>query len=77
VYIPTPKKGDGQLSKEDFDNAKTAQTAEEALFLLIAQDMLEIAEKYKKDVGAVHKIFYEVSCDRDALIEVLEEKNPA
>jgi len=36
--------------------------------------MLTLAEKYRKCVNEVHKIFYEVSCDRDELIKVLEDK---
>lgn len=36
--------------------------------------MLTLAEKYKKCVNEVHKIFYEVSCDREELIKVLEGK---
>jgi hypothetical protein len=42
--------------------------------MLIADDMIKLAEKHKKDVGVIHKIFYEVSCDRDALVEVLTDK---
>ena len=42
--------------------------------MLIASDMLSLAEYYKKDVGMIHKIFYEVSCDRDALIDVLKDE---
>ena len=42
--------------------------------MMIAQDMLTLAEKHKKCVNEVHKIFYEVSCDRDELIKVLEGK---
>jgi hypothetical protein len=40
--------------------------------MMIAQDMLTLAEKHKKCVNEIHKIFYEVSCDRDQLIKVLE-----
>lgn len=45
--------------------------------MMIAQDMLTLAEKYKKCVNEVHKIFYEVSCDRDELIKVLENNEGA
>lgn len=34
--------------------------------------MLEIASKYKRDVEEVHKIFFEVSCQKDKLIKILE-----
>ena len=39
-------------------------SGEEAYFALLAADMLDIAEKYKRDVDDIHKIFFEVSCDR-------------
>ena len=34
--------------------------------------MLKLAEYYKKDVKEVHRMFYEVSCDREKLIKTLE-----
>jgi len=34
--------------------------------------MLSLAEKYKRDIEEVHKIFFELSCDRDKLIKYLE-----
>ena len=40
--------------------------------MMIAQDMLELSEKYKKDVNDMHQLFYEVSCDREELIRLLE-----
>ena len=43
--------------------------------MLLAQDILSLAEKFSKDVDEVHKVFYEVSCNRDALIKVLENKS--
>lgn len=43
----------------------------EAYFGLLAQDMLQIAEKYKTDIDEVHKAFYGVSCNREKLIKFL------
>jgi len=40
----------------------------------VAQDMLELAEKYKKDVNELHQIFYEVNCSRDDLVRVLDNR---
>lgn len=49
---------------------------EVAFFALLAQDMLELADKYKRDVDEVHRLFFEVSCDRDRLVKLLEgQKN--
>lgn len=45
---------------------------EVAFFALLAQDMLDLAEKYKRDVDEVHKLFFEVSCDRDKLVKLLD-----
>ncbi len=45
---------------------------QEAYFALLAQDLLDLADKYKRDIDEVHKIFFEVSCERDRLIKVLE-----
>jgi len=47
-------------------------TGEEAFFALLAHDMIALGEKYKKDVDEVHKMFFEVNCDRNALIKRLE-----
>jgi hypothetical protein len=44
----------------------------EAYFALLAQDMMGLADKYKRDVEEVHKIFFELSCDREKLIKFLE-----
>ena len=33
--------------------------------------MLKIAQRFEKDVMEVHKVFYEVSCDRANLVKVL------
>jgi hypothetical protein len=35
--------------------------------------MFKIAQRFEKDVQEVHKIFYEVSCNRDNLIKVLND----
>ena len=45
---------------------------EAGFFALLAADMLELAEKYKRDVDQVHRIFFEVSCDREKLVKILE-----
>ena len=50
------------------------QTGQEAYFALLAQDMFKIAERYNKDIQEVHKIFYEVSCNRENLIRVLKDE---
>lgn len=34
--------------------------------------MIELSEKYKRNVDEVHELFFKVSCDRDKLIKVLE-----
>ena len=47
---------------------------EVAFFALLASDMLDLAEKYKRDVDDVHRMFFEVSCDRDKLVKLLEGK---
>lgn len=39
--------------------------------------MLELAEKYKRDVDEVHRLFFQVSCDRDRLIRHLEGSSKA
>lgn len=43
-----------------------------AFFALLAQDMMQIAEKYEKDIDEVHKIYYQVSCSREKLVKVLQ-----
>ncbi|CDW88076.1 UNKNOWN [Stylonychia lemnae] len=45
---------------------------QEAFFALLAQDLMEIADNYKRDIDEVHKIFFEVSCDREKLKKVLD-----
>ena len=47
---------------------------EVAFFALLASDLLDLAEKYKRDVDDVHRMFFEVSCDRDKLVKLLEGK---
>jgi hypothetical protein len=53
------------------------QTGQEAYFALLAQDMFKIAQRYNKDIQEVHKIFYEVSCNRENLIKVLKDERSA
>ena len=51
-------------------------TGQQAYFALLAQDLINIATTNDYDIAEVHKIFYEVSCNRDNLIEVIRaEKN--
>jgi len=38
----------------------------------MAQDMMQIASQFKKDIHEVHMQFYQVSCNRDNLIKMLE-----
>ena len=37
--------------------------------------MMQLAAKYKRDVDEIHKLFFEVSCDREKLVKILEGKN--
>jgi seryl-tRNA synthetase len=50
----------------------THDETDKGYFALLASEMLEIADKYKRDVEEVHKIFFEVSCQKDKLIKILE-----
>lgn len=50
------------------------KTGQEAFYALLAQDLLKSAQEYERDVAEVHKIFYQVSCNREKLQAVLEEK---
>ena len=50
-------------------------SGQEAYFALLAQDMISIADKYKKDVMEVHQLFYQVSCNREKLISLLSGKS--
>ena len=50
------------------------KTGQEAFYALLAQDLLKLAQEYERDVAEVHKIFYQVSCNREKLQAVLEEK---
>ena len=45
---------------------------EETYFALLAADMLNLADKYKRNVEDIHAIFFEVNCDRELLIKCLE-----
>lgn len=61
--------------RDDEEKRAVAVTdGEVAFFALLASDMLDLAEKYKRDVDDVHRMFFEVSCDRDKLIKLLEGK---
>ena len=52
-------------------------TGQQAYFALLAQDLLNIATIHDYDIAEVHKIFYEVSCNRDNLIEVIDAEKEA
>ena len=41
---------------------------------MLAADMLELAEKYQRNVDDVHRMFFEVSLDREKLVKILEGK---
>ena len=43
----------------------------EAYYALLAQDMMNFAKDYEMDVAEIHKIFYQVSCNREKLKSVL------
>jgi hypothetical protein len=61
--------------RDDEEKRQIAVTdGEVAFFALLASDMLDLAEKYKRDVDDVHRLFFEVSCDRDKLVKLLEGK---
>lgn len=32
---------------------------------------MELANKYKRDIDEVHKIYFDVSCQRDLLLQIL------
>jgi hypothetical protein len=34
--------------------------------------MMELSEKYKRDIDSIHSMFFEVSCDREKLVKLLE-----
>jgi len=51
--------------------AKSVEEGKEAFFAMIAQDMLSLSEKFDKDIDEVHKIFYQLSCNRDKLVKFL------
>ena len=59
--------------RDDQEKRQVAITeGESAFFALLAADMLEIAEKYKRDVDEIHRMFFEVNCDRERLVRMLE-----
>ena len=55
-------------------NLVKIETGQEAFYALLAQDLLTYAQEYDRDVAEVHKIFYQVSCNREKLKAVLEDK---
>jgi hypothetical protein len=68
------KEGIVVFQNEDATGSKRQvqlQTGQEAYFALLAQDMLALAAKYKKDVDYLHKIYFNLCCDREKLIKLL------
>ena len=67
------------MFKKGYEDSSVRQvkitSAESAFFALLASDMLTLSEKYKRDVDDVHKLFFEVSCDREKLVKLLEGGN--
>lgn len=47
------------------------------MFAMIAQDMMMIADKFEKDIDEVHKLFYQLSCNREKLIKYLQGQEKA
>lgn len=65
----------GYEIKEKISGAPvTPATTEEAYFALLAQDMITLATKYNKPVHDLHKQYYQVSCNREKLVRLLEGK---
>ena len=47
-------------------------SGQEEYFLILAKEMLSLAEKYRKDVQYIHKSFQGLSCNYDNLIKFLD-----
>eukprot|EP00347_Sterkiella_histriomuscorum_P007498 403348691 len=60
------------FKKEEEKRQVQLTSGKEMYFALLAQDLMSLAEKYKRDIDEVHKIFFEVSCQRDQLVKILE-----
>lgn len=63
-----------QVKDRETQQVRDITQGEEAYFALLAKDMMSLGTLYGVDVNDVHRIFYEVSCDRDSLIKVLKAK---
>lgn len=66
------RKDDEEKREVFLPSVEEQGAGEVAYFALLAADMLELAEKYRRDVDDVHHIYFQVSCDRDKLIKILE-----
>ena len=65
---------DLQVKDRETQEVRDITRGEEAYFALLAKDMMRLGNQYGCDVNDVHRIFYEVSCDRDSLVKVLKAK---
>ena len=63
----------GTYGDDDLEKRQVKITSGmDAYFVRLASDMLSLAEKYKRDVEEVHRIFFELNCDREKLVKCLE-----
>ena len=62
------------MTNKKTGNTVDIETGQEAFYALLAQELLTFAQQYDRDVAEVHKIFYQVSCNRDKLKAVLDNK---
>ena len=46
-------------------------SGQDAFYALLAQDMIDLASQYGKEIMDVHETFYQVSCNRDSLVAIL------
>ena len=56
-----------RVSNKKTDETVELKTGQEAFYALLAQELLEIAQQHDRDVAEIHKMFYQVSCDREKL----------
>lgn len=79
ICIPKDQKLAEEESHEPYHDGdellRGPKDGNEALFMLIAQDMIELSERHNKPVEELHRLFYEVSCDRERLLELLAGKD--
>jgi hypothetical protein len=63
----------GNYGDDDLEKRQVKVTnGLDAYFVMLASDMLSLAEKYKRDIEEVHKMFYQLNCDREKLVKCLE-----